>query len=351
MLVLSLLGPICFLLSSGLTYYLIYKARSWGMLDNPNHRSFHSTPTPKGGGVAFAFACSIGILILFAFNKIRSPIITPLFYGTPIIVALGWLDDRYSLSAKVRLVIHFLVSFFIYGLITQWFTNPVSISFLPKVFWLNAVFCILFISWFINLYNFMDGADGMAGSMAVTASILIAWINFFHGLSSISIIYGILSYSVAGFLIFNWQPARIFMGDTGSYFLGFIFATLALTSKMHTHLSFYSHIIIFSFFIVDTTYTLLMRLVRGEKVSMAHKQHAFHKLTLMGFSHRRVTVLYSLGTVLWLFPIAYTASIYDDYGIPLVILAFLPILAYVVLVRAGTDVLPNFSVIKKRGSS
>ena len=244
MLVLSLIGPVCFLACAVGTYILSCKASGAGLIDTPNQRSSHSAPTPRGAGLVFSLVYTLSLVGFLFMDRVPSVVVEPILYGAPIIVLLGWLDDRYSLSARIRLSVHFLVAFAIYVLITNGLEAPVQISFMPKDVWLNALLGIFFIAWFINLYNFMDGSDGMAGSMAVTCSVLLASINFFHGIETVSVVYGLIVYTIAGFLVLNWQPARIFMGDTGSYFLGFLFATLALTTKIYSSLSFYSHIII-----------------------------------------------------------------------------------------------------------
>lgn len=335
LLVVSIVGSVAFLLSLVLTKLLINSADAIGMVDSPNQRSSHSKPTPKGGGLAFFLVFIVLSLGIYILNPEYKPIVFPLLFGAPVVVLLGWLDDRYTLSAKLRLGVHFLVATFIFALVTQWFQFELFASFLPEIFWINAVFCILFISWFINLYNFMDGADGLAASTAIAASVLMAVIAYFHDSPEISLIYCLIAYTVSGFLCFNWFPAKIFMGDTGSYFLGFVFAALALVCKVHANISFYSHIIIFGFFITDATYTLFMRALGGHNVFHAHKQFGFHKLMAKGWTDRKVSAFYTMVIVLWLFPLANLASIYDDYGVAIVAISYLPLLVFEVYNKAG----------------
>ncbi len=335
MLEVSVLGSCAFLASLILTRSLIVYSHRMGMVDTPNDRSSHATPTPKGGGLAFFAVFSVIVTWYYIFHPSYDKIVLPLLYGGPVVVALGWMDDRYTLSALLRLLVHFLVAFVIYGLVTQWFTVPLDISFLPEMGWVSAAFCILFIAWFINLYNFMDGADGLAASTAVTGAVLMAVVAYIHGSHEIAMIYCLIAYTVSGFLFYNWGPAKIFMGDTGSYFLGFLFASLALISKAHANVSFYSHIIIFGFFIFDTTYILLRRLLRWEPLFQAHQMFTFHKLLKKGWSHRKVSSLYSMVLVLWLFPLSNLASIYDDYGMLIVVVAYLPLLVFAIFTKAG----------------
>jgi Fuc2NAc and GlcNAc transferase len=211
----------------------------------------------------------------------------------------------------------------------------VTISFLPDLPWLTAGFCILFIAWFINLYNFMDGADGLATSIGMVGSGLIAILSYIAGNVDLAIIYVVLAYALAGFLIFNWHPAKVFMGDSGAYYLGYIFGSLALVSKMYYDSSLYVHLIIFGLFIVDATWTLIRRAVRRERVFMGHKMHAFQKLIAKGWGHARVTSLYVLITVLWLFPMAYFSMNYSLYSFYFLVAAYIPIFGFVLYARAG----------------
>ncbi len=335
MLEVSVLGSCAFVASLLLTRALILFSQKMGMIDTPNNRSSHQLPTPKGGGLAFFIVFSLISLWFYVFYSNYRPIVTPLLLGGPIVVLLGWLDDRHSLSAIVRLLVHFFVAFLIYGLVTQWFTVSLDISFLPNLSWVSILFCVLFIAWFINLYNFMDGADGLASSTAIVGSLLMAVVSVIHNAPEVAMVYCLIAYTVSGFLFYNWSPARIFMGDTGSYFLGFLFASLALISKAHADVSFYSHIIIFGFFIFDATYVLFRRAFRREALFRAHKMFIFHKLMAKGWSHRKVSALYTMVLVLWLFPLANLASIYDDLGMAIVVIAYLPLLIFGIYNKAG----------------
>lgn len=335
MLEVSVVGSIAFLMTVIITKALIEFARPLGMIDAPNERSSHTAPTPKGGGLSFFIVFTFVSLGLYWLYPEYNPIVQPLLFGGPFVVLLGWLDDRFALSALLRLGVHFVVAIMIYRLITKGFIVPVQISFLPNFFWINFIFCILFIAWFINLYNFMDGADGLASSTAIAGSALMAVVCHLHGSDELAMIYCLIAYTVSGFLFFNWAPARIFMGDTGSYFLGFLFASLALISKVYANVSFYSHITIFGFFIFDATYVLLRRLLRREKVFQAHKMFLFHKLMKQGWSHRKVSAFYTLVLVMWLFPLSNLAASMANWGIVIVLISYLPLLGLAIHYRAG----------------
>ena len=334
MLKVSILGSVAFLLTFFITRLLIRYSEKMGMMDIPNKRSSHSRPTPKGGGVGFFVVFILISLGFYSFSDYHF-IVSPLVFGAPVVILLGWFDDRYSLPPFFRLFIHFLVALFIYIFVTQNFEIQLNISFLPEGFWINSVFCVLFITWFINLYNFMDGVDGQAASTAIVGSLLMAVIAGIHDSYRLSVIYCLISYTVSGFLFYNWSPARIFMGNTGSYFLGFLFASLALISKVHANVSFYSHVIIFGFFIFDTTFVLIWRTMKKRPLFKAHQTFIFHKLMKKGWSHGEISIFYVMIMILWLFPMANLASIYDDLGLLIVLMAYFPLLILAVYNRAG----------------
>jgi Fuc2NAc and GlcNAc transferase len=331
----SVIGSFCLLATAGLSYLLILAAPKIGMLDKPNVRSSHSYPTPKGGGLAFCFVFFVTTGLLYCFREEYRAILFPLFVGAPVVTALGWFDDRSSLPAWLRLLVHLIVAISVYALITDNFSIQVHISFLPKSAWLTTIFCVLFITWSINLYNFMDGADGLAASTGFVGTTLMAAVAYFNNSPSVAMVYLIMGYCLAGFLVFNWSPAKIFMGDTGSYFIGFVFSSLALITKLHSSVSIYSYLIIFGFFIFDATYTLFRRALRRERVFEAHRMFLFHKLLVRGWSHSSVAILYSAVIVIWLFPLSNLAAMYEDSGILLVILAYSPLFIGAILMKAG----------------
>ncbi len=260
---------ILFLISLSLTYYIKNHAIKNSLLDIPNERSSHSIATPHGGGIAIALTWFLGITYLYIFNEIESSLYFALMVGV-VISAISYLDDLYGLSAKVRLFVQFFVAFLgLYFL--NFFDNNIFIIIL-------AIFMIV---WFINLYNFLDGIDGYAGSEAVFLG-LAGFILFD------SSYFLVLVVSVLGFLIFNWHKAKIFMGDVGSTLLGYTIAIFALSNDGE-NLSIW--LILFSLFIYDATITLYRRFKRGKNITYAHKSHAYQRLTQSSFSHAKVVIL------------------------------------------------------------
>ncbi len=324
-----------FILSFVLTYYYRYFARSFGIIDIPNDRSSHQKPIPRGAGVAFAIAFNLMLAALVFSGFLSLKYTLSVFLGGPIILLVGYWDDLKSLTARLRLASHFFVSVLIVALITAGFKKEIAISFLPAIPIVTVLFSVFFIAWFINLYNFMDGCDGLAASIGMVGAGLIAILSFFSGSNDLAIIYLVLAYCLAAFLVFNWHPARVFMGDCGAYYLGYVFGALALVSKLYYDNSLYIHLIIFGAFVVDATWTLIQRLLRGQKPYMAHKEHAFQKLLAKGWGHSRVTAFYVLVTVLWLFPMAAFSSHYSNWSFWFLVVAYIPLYIMVLMVKAG----------------
>lgn len=280
----------------------------------------------------FGLTCLLGLRVL--------PLTwaMPIMAGGGLVAAVGFADDRWGLSAFLRLFVHFLASTLTYGVLTDWFTQPLSISFLfnaPHV--IVFLYSLFFIAWSINLYNFMDGVDGMAGTQAVVVSLISAGLCYWQGNVALFSLYFLLAFCVFGFLIFNWSPARIFMGDGGAYFLGFLFATLALISKVYSEQSLVAHVIVLGCFIMDATYTLFWRLFHREKIFQPHKRFAFQKAVLRGWSHSRITLMYNLITVFWLGPLAVFAVVHPNWSLVLMGIAYVPLLIMMLFFKAGRE--------------
>jgi Fuc2NAc and GlcNAc transferase len=253
-------------------YYAIKKA----ILDLPNERSSHTTPTPRGGGVAIIISFYIGLF--FFKEQISLELFLALFAGLPIAI-ISLLDDLLRLSSKVRLfvqAISAILALYLLGGVNHLDFGIVEFSGV----WLN-VFAFFIIVWLTNLYNFLDGIDGYAASQTVTLGIGLSLL-LFNPLG-----YVLVTISL-GFLLFNWHKASIFMGDVGSASLGFIIAIILFSESSGENIYFW--LIALSLFWIDASITLVRRFINGEKVMEAHKKHAFQRLVQSGFSHTLVTV-------------------------------------------------------------
>lgn len=328
-------------MAAGFTRVFISKAGRLGFIDVPNersHHSIHTVPCPRGGGLSFVITFVFGALILLAADILPVHLVKPLLTGGLMVSAIGFLDDRKGLSASYRLMIHFVAAFLTCYWLTEGFQNDMHFSFMTALpAWLQISYSVLFIMWMVNLYNFMDGVDGMAGTQAVVVALCSAGLCLWQHNFELALLYGLIFCGVSGFLYFNWSPARIFMGDGGAYFLGFLFACMGLMNKMFYGQSLIALMILMGTFIADATYTLLRRIARGEKLYVGHNKHAFQRAVQRGWSHSRVVMIYNLITLFWLAPWAVMAVLYPDLSIAFLMISYSPLLVGMLYLRAGSD--------------
>ncbi|ALG69531.2 MraY family glycosyltransferase [Beggiatoa leptomitoformis] len=261
----------------------------------PNQRSLHTRPTPITGGVAFLSGFAVAMFITYFFYTEISTDLLWIYFGALLIAFISFLDDCYELSALKRLIIHIIATILLLSQGGYWLTHLL----LPNVAWLlpkslQVVVSLFFVVWMINLYNFMDGMDGFAGGMAIVGFGAFAILGGLKGDMVFMLVNLLLISAIAGFLVFNFPPAKIFMGDTGSSTLGFLVAALSLWGQRYGIFPLWIAVLIFSPFIVDATVTLFKRLFRGEKIWQAHKSHYYQKLVQLGWGHKR-TVLTEYG--------------------------------------------------------
>ena len=270
----------------GTNYIREYALRT-SMMDVPNDRSSHTVPTPRGGGIAMAATILTAIgLLTFLLPEQRSTAIGILGGGL-LIAGVGLLDDRFDLSAKSRLVVHFLAAVWF----LSWLGGVGSVSVLGfELGILASLVAVVFIVWCTNLYNFMDGLDGFAGGQALVAATTAALICYRAGDSLLAFSMFVTAGAAAGFLIWNWPPARIFMGDCGSGFLGFLFGALAIAAYRNNTMPLAAGLMLIIIFFSDSTLTLLRRMWAGERWYKPHRTHAYQLATQLGASHRQVTL-------------------------------------------------------------
>jgi len=335
MIVELLVLAICFAASAVLTRYLIWHAKQHQLLDIPNERSSHSTPTPTGGGMAIVvtFICVL-LTAAWVFNLAAGEVYTLAFTGA-VLAVVGYIDDHRHISAQWRLLIHFFVALVLL----------LSLNQLPalSVFgwqwqsgWLLSGVCLITLVWLLNLFNFMDGIDGIASVEAIASLGGAALIVLVAGGVYWPAILLALAGCVLGFQVFNWPPAKIFMGDAGSGFLGFMLGALALITSATGFISLWAWLILLAVFIADSTLTLVRRAKRGEKVHQAHRSHAYQILSRKWGSHLPVTLLVLLVDLAWLLPLAWAASVWPSAGLLLCLLAYGPLLWIMYKTGAGT---------------
>ncbi len=287
-----------FSISLVLTFLIKQIALNKSFLAQVTERSSHTAPTPHGGGIAIAMTWFMGLIYLFTCKEIEASLFYALMCGS-VLALVSYVDDLYELSPRLRLLVQAFVS--TVGLYALGGLERIDFGFWvlenPLV---TNVLAFLGIMWFINLYNFLDGIDGYAGSEAIFLA-LAGWLLFGgdHFL--------VLVASVAGFLVWNWHRAKIFMGDVGSTLLGYTVAIFALYYQNHG-VSLFVWIILFGLFWFDATLTLIRRYKNREKLSQAHRKHAYQRLVQSGLAHDCV-VFYALGINLVLVILGYSAFI------------------------------------------
>ena len=269
-----------------ISFFLTYLIKNYyiknSLLDEINERSSHSVPTPHGGGIAISITWFIGLFYLYFSNEINAGLFYALMVGI-IISIVSFFDDIYELSAKLRMIIQSIVA--VSGVILIGGFDSLNLIFFTVENQIMAnLFAFLLIVWFINLYNFLDGINGYAGSEAIFLS--LAGFILFGGNHFL-----ILLVSVLGFLYWNWNKAKIFMGDVGSTLLGYNTAIFTLYYANQESSNLWIWLILFGVFWFDATLTLIRRRLNNEKLSLAHKKHGYQRLTQSGFSHLKVTLL------------------------------------------------------------
>ena len=277
-------------------------AISKGVISNPNFRSLHDAPKPSGAGIVFSSVFVGFIFFSELTSKFDISLVLVFAVGGAIASLFGLIDDKYDIRATIKLffqlcLVTWVLFFFNGGTLTQILWVPTWISYLITGFLLL---------WLINLYNFVDGVDGMAcsGAVFICLSLLLTLYIKESYFTNLHILLFILSISSFAFLLFNWPPASIFMGDSGSVFLGYIFGALIVYSTSTGQISIWTWLVVFGYFLGDTTTTSLIRMFMVKKWYGAHRSHAYQNLARIYGSHIKVTSGVLLYHLVWLLPLA-----------------------------------------------
>lgn len=279
------------------TYWGLAQFRSLaprlGFVDVPNERSSHQISKPRAGGVVFICAWIAWLMFAKLSHLISSHTFWTITPSASLLATVGLLDDRFNLSAKIRFSAQlFAVLLFLWqlGPIVSWHLGVSHLN----LGWFGLSLIALLMLWSINLFNFMDGTDGIASMQALFVLGYGAILLHVHHASELNLICLALCAAISAFLCWNWPPAKLFMGDVGSTTLGFIIIAVAVLAQQQRDMSLIPWIILYSAFLCDASFTLLKRLWRGEKWYQAHRSHAYQRLIQIGFSHRDVLYCYAL---------------------------------------------------------
>ena len=320
---------------------VIRSAHTWNLVDKPNQRSSHKLPTASGGGVGLVVVGSAsGIYLMFT---------SPLYFYGPVVLPIsvllalvGLLDDRKPLPALWRLGIYITVGailLFVLG-------GPLEIQRFIDAWTSRTIIyasLLLIIVWWINLFNFMDGIDGLAGMqtvfMLLAGAALLVWSRPDLLMNPVILWMLCIAGATVGFLFLNWAPAKIFMGDVGSIYLAFMLLSFGLLSIRNEFISVVTGLsmwaILGATFATDATITLMTRMRTVKRWHEAHRSHTYQHLSRRFGSHSLATLAYLTVNLLWLLPMAFFCVLYPQWSVETAVLAYLPLIAFAVLLGAG----------------
>lgn len=329
-----ILAVLAALVSLAVSFFVMRNAEYLQVMANPNARSSHTRPTPSGGGLGIVAGGAVAALS----TAMSTPWPTLLVLVAGLIMAaVGFLDDRKPLPATYRLAAQTALAGILAALCVPMTQFAAGLG-LPLPGFVVLLACVAGTVYWVNIFNFMDGIDGIAASeaafMLAGAALLAVWAQ--PALVEQPVFWWLVATAAASaaFLVLNWAPAKIFMGDAGSTFLGFIIAFFALATVALGWLTLWQWLILGALFFADATVTLVRRLRLRERLSQAHRRHAYQRLSRRWKSHRKATGLYIAINVIWLLPMAGLAG--DRlFGLFAAIAAYVPVVVLMVMAGAG----------------
>jgi Fuc2NAc and GlcNAc transferase len=302
------------------------------LLDRPVARSAHTVATPRGGGFAIVVAISLWLVVLSLTGFVSVSDLQVLLCAIPVAVA-GFIDDLRGLPVRMRLPVHLFAAIAALSLLGP-VPEPFFSGWLLLPEFVQSGLLVLALVWLLNLYNFMDGIDTLAAAQCLFVS-GAAGVFLAGQQAGLAWVCAGLFAATSGFLLLNLPPAKLFMGDIGSTFLGFFIGLIALISHYQQSLSVWVWVLLMGAFIADTTYTLIVRVIAGQKLTEGHSTHAYQRLARRYGQHKPVVLAYMAVNVLWLFPIAWLAVIYPEYGVLFAISGIVPLMLVAGLIGAG----------------
>jgi Fuc2NAc and GlcNAc transferase len=315
------------------------------LLDVPNARSSHTEPTPRGGGVAIVVSFFTALVLSeYAGLPLPPTLICALIGAGGAVALIGFIDDHGHIAAHWRLLVHVIAAAAALYLLPE-VPNPFAFAPdsprpLPGIL-LALLACgeVLYLVWMLNLYNFMDGIDGIAGTEALCVCLGAALLLLLRGdiqdiqLAAVALL---LAAAVLGFLYWNWPPARIFMGDAGSGFLGFALGVLSLYAALQAPVLFWSWLILLAVFTCDASLTLARRVLARQRVHEAHRSHAYQHAA-QRWGHRPVTLAVGAINILWLLPLALAVSLGQIHPAAGILFAYAPLIILIWQLNAGVS--------------
>ncbi len=331
----SLLLPLAFLSSLVLTGLMRRYALAKQLLDVPNARSSHQQATPRGGGLAMVVSFGLLLLAQSVLGDWDRRLAIAVLPAALMVAGVGFRDDHSHVSARARILVHGVAA----AWAIYWLGGGLEIA-LPHgiiaIGWSGQLLVVLAMVWFLNLFNFMDGIDGIAAGEAVFLAFAGAWLAALSGQQDLVYALLVLGAVALGFLVWNWHPAKIFMGDVGSGFLGAVLGMLAYAAVAADGVLFWPWVILVAAFVTDASITLARRFLRGERWYEAHRSHAYQRAARR-WGHLRVTSAVLLIDTGWLLPMALLAASFPAAGVLVALAAYAPLVLLALRLGAGAS--------------
>jgi Fuc2NAc and GlcNAc transferase len=309
-------------------------ARRANLIDVPNARSSHLQPTPRGGGLAIVVSLAFASPWLASADPTSARFAANVIPAALAVAAIGFLDDRWQLPAWPRAAVHVIAgAWILYRLPGLPIVDVLGVNLGAGA--VGIALALLYLVWATNLFNFMDGTDGIAASQATLVSLGAAVLQGLHLGGTAWLGPVLVACCCAGFLVWNWPPARIFMGDVGSGFLGLLVGGMTLAYGLEAPAFFWAWMILQGTFMVDATTTIFRRYARGQRVTQAHRSHAYQHLARR-YGHQPVMLAYGATVVFWLCPIAWLVVNDTLSGLVGLALAYFPLVVAARRLGAGT---------------
>ena len=309
-------------------------ALAGGVVDRPNARSSHTRVTPRGGGLAIVVVVTAATAALYGLGRVSSGLALAMAGSLPV-AWIGLVDDRRSVSALIRLAVHVTAAawavYVLGGMPPLQVGAGVADLGLP-----GDLLAVVAIVWVINLFNFMDGIDGIAASEAIFICAVGGWLSYrATGSPGLLLLCVAVCGANGGFLGWNAPPAKIFLGDVGSGYLGYVVAILAIGAGQRSPTALFEWLLLGGAFFVDATVTVIRRAIRGAEVVQPHREHAYQWLSRRWGSHRRVDLVFLGVNLLWLAPFAWYAAENPPHAAAVCVLALTPLVPLAILAGAG----------------
>jgi Fuc2NAc and GlcNAc transferase len=309
------------------TFFYGRLATRLGIVAVPNERTLHQHNVPRGGGVAIALPFLVAMVVLYIAGDLPPRWFLAIFVGGGVLAVVGFIDDVVEVSAKLRMLLHVALAAWALGCLGG--APPVDFGFATVHLGLPGLPLFgLAIVWMINLCNFVDGIDGMAASGSVFISASAASLLTYASAPALGAPVAILGAAALGFLCFNWPPARLFMGDTGSALQGYLFAVFVLISMRTGALSLWTWLILMGYFVSDTTTTTTLRILMVKRWWGTHRSHAYQNLARVWQNHRRMTLLTLAIDGLWLLPLALASVHWPHQAFWIAMVALAPVVGF-----------------------